>query len=73
MVAKANNITQLSIYLFDSSDIPSAYALAKEMAVTFPRIDWLNLWFERRCEIVSFLLTVDDYYYVWSTKGYILF
>jgi hypothetical protein len=60
MVAKADNITQLSIYLIDSSDMPSIYALGKDMAVSFPRIDWLNLWFERRCEIVSFLLTVDD-------------
>ena len=53
MVAKAENITQLSIYLIDASDMPSIYALAKDMAVSFPRIDWLNLWFERRCEIVS--------------------
>ena len=60
MVAKAANITQLSIYLIDSSNMPSIYAFAKDMAVSFPRIDWLNLWFERPCEIVSFLLTVDD-------------
>ena len=60
MVAKADNITQLSIYLIDSSDMPSIDALAKDMAVCFPQIDWLNLWFEHRCGIVSFLLTVDD-------------
>ena len=62
MVAKAENITQLSIYLIDTSNMPAIYALAKDMAMSFPRIGWLNLWFERRCEIVSFfLLTVDDY------------
>ena len=62
MVAKVDNINQLSIYLIDASDIPSICALAKNMAVSFPQISWLNLWFERPCEIVSFLLTVDDYY-----------
>ena len=51
MVAKADNITQLSIYLIDSSDMPSINA--QDMAVSFPRVDWLNLWFQRRCEIVS--------------------
>ena len=51
MVAKADNITQLSIYLIDSSDMPSINA--QDMAVSFPRVDWLNLWFKRRCEIVS--------------------
>ena len=66
MVTKADNITQLSIYLFDSSEMSSTYALAKDMAVSFPRIGWLNLWFERRCEIVSFLLTVDDHNRAWS-------
>ena len=53
MIAKADNITQLSIYLIDSSDMSSINELAKDMAVSFPRIDWLNLWFERRCEFVS--------------------
>ena len=61
MLARADGIYQLSIYLIDSSDMPSIYALAKDMAVSFPQIGWLNLYFERRCEIVSFLLTVDDY------------
>ena len=61
MLSKTHNIRGLSIYLIDSSDIPSIYALAKEMAVYFPQISWLNLWFERRCNIVSFLLTVYDY------------
>ena len=57
----ADSIVELSIYLIDSADIPSIYTLAKDMAASFPRIGWLNLWFERRCEIVSFLLTVNDY------------
>jgi hypothetical protein len=58
---KAENDIYLSIYLVDSSDIPSIYALAKDMAVSFPRIYYLTLIFERRCEIVSFLLTVNHY------------
>ena len=62
MLAKADVISELSIYLIDSSDMPSIYALVKDMTVSFPQIGWLNLWFERRCEIVSFLsLTVDNY------------
>jgi hypothetical protein len=63
MKAKDVFFLELSIYLIDSSDIPSIYALAKDVAASFPRIRfrWLNLWFERRCEIVSFLFTVDDY------------
>ena len=60
MLAKVDSVYDLSIYLIDSSDIPSIYALVKDMTVSFPQIGWLNLWFERRCEIVSFLLTVDD-------------
>ena len=44
----------------DSSDMPSIYALSKDMAMSFPRINSVNLRFGRRCEIVSFLLTVDD-------------
>ena len=55
MVARAYEIYVLSIYLIDSSDIPSISALAKDMAVSFPSVIWLNLWFERRCDIVSFL------------------
>ena len=54
-------IFELSIYLIDSSDMPSVYALAEDMAVFFPRVEKLNLSFERRCEIVSFLLTIDEY------------
>ena len=63
MVAKVNNINILSIYLIDSSDIPSIYGFEKDMTLSFPRIGWLNLWFEGRCEIVpvSFLLTVEYY------------
>ena len=59
MAAKADNISQLSIYLIDSSDIPSIHGFAKDMALSFPHIIRFNLWFEGRCEIVSFLLTVD--------------
>jgi hypothetical protein len=61
MRAKAENIFYLSIYLIDSSDMPSIYALAKAIVVSFPQIAWSDLWFERPCEIVSFLLTIDDY------------
>ena len=61
MVASADNVRELSFYLFDSSDIPLISALAKNMAVSFPHIGHLNLCFERLCEIVSFLLTIDDY------------
>ena len=58
---KADNISQLSFYLFDSSDIPSIYGFAKDIALISPQICWLNLWFEGRCEIVSLLfLTVDE-------------
>ena len=60
-IAKADNIRELSIYLIDSSDMPSISALAKDIIVSFPQICVLNLWFERRSEIVSFLLNVDDY------------
>jgi hypothetical protein len=58
--SKADDVVELSIYLtrIDSSDMPSIYALAKEIAVSFPQIGWMNLWFEHQCEIVSFLLTV---------------
>ena len=55
-----DNVSELSIYMIDSSDMSSIYGLAKGMDVSF-RISWLSLWFERRCEIVSFLLTVYDY------------
>ena len=63
MLARADNIHELSIYLIDTSDMPSIHALAKDMTVSFPQIRYLNLCFERRCEIVSFfkLLTVNDY------------
>ena len=61
MLARADNIRRFTIHLFDSSDTPSIYALAKDMVVSFPKFNKLNLCFERRCEIVSFLLTVDDY------------
>jgi hypothetical protein len=60
-VAKANNIRGLSIFLIDSSDLPFIYALAKDMAVSFPRIGRVRMFFERQCDIVSFLLTIDDY------------
>ena len=60
-VAKAENICGFSIYLTDSSNMPSICALAKDMLASFPQIRWLNLWFERRCEIVIFLLTASEY------------
>jgi len=47
----AEIVTKLIIYPIDSSDMPSIYALAKDMAVGFPQINCLELWFERRCEI----------------------
>ena len=52
------DIIELSIYLIDSSDMPSTYSLAKDMVVSFPQIAYIKLFFECRCEIVSFLLTV---------------
>ena len=51
-------VTYLDFYLIDFSGIPSIYALAKDIAESFPRIEWLTLWFERQCAIVSFLLTI---------------
>jgi hypothetical protein len=51
----AEYVFELSIYLTDSSDLPSTLAMAKKLAVSFPQIVWLNLWFQRRCDIVSFL------------------
>jgi len=69
---QAQNIRGLSIYLTDSSDMPSIRALAKDMAASFPQIRWLNLRFERRCEIeikkedFSFFSNLLDVYtYVW--------
>ena len=47
---------KLSIFLINSSDMPSVYTLAKDMAASFP-FNWLNLCFKFRCEIVSLLLT----------------
>ena len=68
-VASADNVRGVSIYLIDASDIPSISALAKDMAVSFPQISVLYLCFERRCDIVSFLLTVDDS----DLKGYTIY
>jgi len=53
LVANADNIDELSIYLIDYSDILSISALVKSMAVGFPRIHYLNLCFDRRPEIPS--------------------
>ena len=61
MVADPNNVRELSIYLVDSSDISSISELAKNMAVSFPQINHLNLCLERRCEIVSFLIVIEYY------------
>jgi hypothetical protein len=58
---KVGRVYELSIYLIESSDIPSICALAKDMPLKFIRVKKLNLFFERRCVIVSFLFTVDDY------------
>ena len=60
MVTNEHNVRELSIFLTDSSDLPTISALVNVMAVCFPQIDWLNLWFERRCDIVSFFF-VNDY------------
>lgn len=54
--AAAEDVFELSIYMTDSSDLPSIRAIAKEMAVTFPQICWLNLMFKTRCDIVSSFL-----------------
>ena len=57
-LADAGRISQLSIYLVDSCDIPSIHALAKNMNTSFPKIDYLTFCFENSCEIVSFLLII---------------
>ena len=62
-----DRVYDLSIYLIDSSDMPTVYALTSSMAWSFRRISRLNFWFERQCEIVSFLLHYDR---TWS-KAYI--
>ena len=70
MVADTDSVHELSIYLIDSSDMSSTYALAKNMAVSFPQVGWINLWFERQYEmIVSFLLTVNEYNPLLILKG----
>ena len=61
MVANTDNIRGLSIYLTESSDMPSISAFAKNMAVSFPQIGYLNLYYERRSEIVSEFLI----HYLW--------
>jgi len=72
MRVRADKISELSIY---SSDIPSIYALAKNMAVSFPNINCLNLWFERQCEILPHVIKEEFSFfsnlsevntYVWS-------
>ena len=60
MLPKVDAVFELSICLIDY-DMPSIYALAKDMAMSFPQVGLLKFWFERPCGIVSFLLTVDDY------------
>jgi hypothetical protein len=57
----ASKVNKLSIYLIDTSDMPSIYALVEDMAVNFPFIEVIYLFFERRCEIVSFLFIVNNY------------
>ena len=51
-------ISGLSIYLVDSSDIPSIHVLTKNMTTRFPGIIWLTFCFENPCEIVSFLIII---------------
>ena len=67
--ARDSSFLGLSIYLFDSSDMPSIYALAMDVSTIFPRIGWINLMFERRCAIVSFLFIVNVHNRTWS-KGH---
>ena len=50
----ADVVMDLSIYFMDSFDIPSIFALAKNLVGIFRRVFYLRLWFEGRCEIVSF-------------------
>ena len=52
-------IDGFSIYLVDSCDLPSIQVLAKNMAITFPNITSLKIFFENPSEkIVSFLFTM---------------
>ena len=62
MNADVDGVLKLEVYLIDSSDMPTIHALAKGMAECFPGILRLYFLFERRCEIVSFSLTIDYYY-----------
>jgi hypothetical protein len=57
MLATADRVTDLSIYLTDSSDMPTIHAIAKDMAVIFPQLGWLFFWFQvgGRLQIVGFL------------------
>ena len=49
-------VSQLSIYLVDSSNLSTIHALAKDMAMILPQITKINFSFERRCAIVSVLI-----------------
>ena len=55
-LADADRVTKLSIYLIDSYDMPSIHVLIKNMTSTFSKINYLSFYFEKPCEIVSFLL-----------------
>ena len=59
-LADAGRVSQLSIYLVDSCDMPSIHELTKKMTTTFSKIDYLSFYFENPCEIVSVLLIVYD-------------
>lgn len=48
-------VSQLSIYLVDSSNLPTIQALAEDMAVTLPHLTQINISFERGQNIVRFL------------------
>jgi hypothetical protein len=67
MTTNPDNILDLSIYVIDSSDMPSISELAKNMAVSFPQLEIgnLHLCFKRRSHIVSFLFTDRSKYNVY--------
>jgi len=51
LVTRGEDIYKLSIYLADSSDMPSISEFSRNMAVRFPQIRYLHFVFERPCEI----------------------
>ena len=56
------HVDVVSIYLIDSSNMAtSIHTLAN---LSLPKVTYLTFWFERQFEIVSFLLTIDDYNHI---------